>query len=103
MNTPSARRWFPGLPAWLGLCFVAAAIGAAASVEAGPFYLQLLRPSWAPPAGVFGPVWTLLYALMGIAAWLVWRAGGFQANRGVLTLFLLPILFERFGLAKGER
>ncbi len=92
MNTPSARRWFPGLPAWLGLCFVAAAIGAAASVEAGPFYLQLLRPSWAPPAGVFGPVWTLLYALMGIAAWLVWRAGGFQANRGVLTLFLLQLL-----------
>ena len=92
MNPSPTRRWFPGLPAWLGLCFLTAAIGAAASVEAGPFYLQLLRPSWAPPAGVFGPVWTLLYALMGIAAWLVWRAGGFEANRGALTLFLLQLL-----------
>ena len=92
MNTPSVRSWFPGLLAWLGLCFLTAAIGAAASVEAGPFYLQLLRPSWAPPAGVFGPVWTLLYALMGIAAWLVWRQGGFETNRGPLSLFLLQLL-----------
>jgi tryptophan-rich sensory protein len=63
-----------GLLAWLTVSFVAAAIGSAASVQAGSFYTQLARPSWAPPPDVFGPVWTTLYALMGVAAWMVWRA-----------------------------
>ncbi|HEY6820835.1 MAG TPA: TspO/MBR family protein [Burkholderiales bacterium] len=63
----------PSLFAWLLVAFVAAAVGAIASVDAASFYGQLSRPSWAPPAGVFGPVWSVLYALMGIAAGLVWR------------------------------
>lgn len=80
-----------GLAGWLVVAFAAAAIGAAASVGAGPFYDQLVRPEWAPPAGVFGPVWTVLYALMGIAAWLVWRAAGFRAARMALTLFFAQL------------
>ena len=40
---------------------------------------------------VFGPVWTVLYAVMGIAAWLVWRVGGFRAARTALTLFLVQL------------
>lgn len=74
--------------AWLVVSFIAAAIGGAASIDAGPFYAQLVRPEWAPPSSIFGPVWTVLYALMGIAAWLVWRVGGFRAARTALTLFL---------------
>ncbi|MFO6421304.1 TspO/MBR family protein [Hylemonella sp. W303a] len=65
-----------GLLAWLALAFTAAAVGAVASVEAGSFYRQLLRPAWAPPASAFGPVWTVLYLMMGVAAWLVWRERG---------------------------
>ena len=80
-----------GLAGWLVVSFIAAAIGGAASVNAGPFYAQLVRPPWAPPSSVFGPVWTVLYALMGIAAWLVWRAGGFQAARSALVLFLVQL------------
>jgi translocator protein len=80
-----------GLVAWLAVCFIAAAIGAAASVQAGAFYTQLMRPEWAPPPGLFGPVWTTLYALMGIAAWLVWRMRGFRAARTALTLFLVQL------------
>jgi tryptophan-rich sensory protein len=76
------------LVAWLVVSFVAAAIGGAASVQAGRFYGQLLRPEWAPPPAIFGPVWTVLYVLMGIAAWLVWRVGGFGAAKAALTLFL---------------
>jgi tryptophan-rich sensory protein len=80
-----------GFIAWLAASFVAAAIGGAASIQAGPFYTQLIRPDWAPPPALFGPVWTILYALMGVAAWLVWRVGGYRAARVALTLFLVQL------------
>ena len=63
-----------GLIGWLALAFFAAAIGAVASIQAAAFYQNLVRPSWAPPANVFGPVWTVLYLMMGISSWIVWRA-----------------------------
>jgi tryptophan-rich sensory protein len=78
------RDWL-GLLGWLLAAFVTAAVGAVASVDAASFYAQLSKPSWAPPAWVFGPVWTVLYGLMGIAAWLVWRSPG--PKRAALTLF----------------
>lgn len=88
--TPRTRQ-IVGLVAWLAVSGIAAAAGGAASIRAGPFYTQLARPEWAPPPSIFGPVWTILYALMGIAAWLVWRAGGFRAARFALTLFLVQL------------
>ncbi|HET7562240.1 MAG TPA: TspO/MBR family protein [Rhodanobacteraceae bacterium] len=87
----SKKAQITGLAGWLVVCFVAAAIGAVASIHASSFYADLVRPSWAPPAAVFGPVWTILYALMGIAAWLVWRARGFRAARVALVLFLVQL------------
>ena len=74
-----------GLLGWLLVAFAAGGVGAIASVDAASFYAQLSRPSWAPPAWVFGPVWSTLYALMGIAAWLVWRSPG--STRLALGLF----------------
>jgi tryptophan-rich sensory protein len=76
---------------WLIVSFAAAAIGGAATSQAGPFYTQLVRPEWAPPPSIFGPVWTVLYALMGVAAWLVWRVRGFRAARSALVLFLVQL------------
>lgn len=64
------------LAGWLAAAFAAGGVGAIASVNAEAFYAQLSRPSWAPPAWVFGPVWSTLYVLMGVAAWLVWRSPG---------------------------
>jgi tryptophan-rich sensory protein len=84
-------RQIIGFAAWLLVSFMAAAIGSAASIQAAPFYTGLARPEWAPPPNLFGPVWTVLYALMAIAAWLVWRTGGFRAARAALTLFLLQL------------
>lgn len=83
-----------GLLAWLVVSFIAAAIGGAAAIHAGPFYTQLVRPEWAPPASAFGPVWTVLYALMGTAAWLVWRAVDLRVARIPLTLFLVQLAFN---------
>lgn len=94
--TVAKNKQIIGLLAWLAVTFVAAAIGSVASINAGSFYTQLARPDWAPPAELFGPVWTTLYALMGIAAWLVWRAGGFLAARTALTLFLVQLAVNAF-------
>ena len=76
-----------GLVGWLALAFVAAAVGGFAAADAPTFYAQLALPSWAPPAGAFGPVWTVLYTLMGIAAWLVWRERRVRPAAPALALF----------------
>ena len=74
MSPRSRPAQLVGLLAWLLATFAAAAVGAVAAVDAASFYAQLSKPAWAPPAGVFGPVWSALYALMAVAAWLVWRS-----------------------------
>jgi translocator protein len=92
VETPLAQRdrakWL-GLAAWLGITFLAAAIGS--QFEPGAWYGSLDKPSWTPPNAVFGPVWTVLYLLMAIAAWLVWSARGFSGARTALTLYLLQL------------
>ena len=87
---PRSRQWL-GLAGWLALAFATAAVGAAASVSAKPFYAELMRPAWAPPGWLFGPVWTTLYALMGVSAWLVWRERGFAGARTALALFIVQL------------
>ena len=91
MSAFPRRKQIAGIAGWLLVVFAAAAIGAAASIQAGPFYTSLVRPDWAPPPSLFGPVWSVLYALMGLAAWWVWRVGGFRKARGALTLFLVQL------------
>ena len=91
MSKRSSLQQAVGLAGWLGLVFVAAAVGAAASIEASSFYAQLVRPAWAPPASAFGPVWSVLYLLMGIAAWLVWREHSASARRTALALFVVQL------------
>ena len=91
MTKMSKQKQITRLLGWLIVSFAASAIGAIASIQAKTFYGQLVQPSWAPPGSVFGPVWSLLYGLMAIAAWLVWRNGGFRNNRIALTLFLVQL------------
>lgn len=73
---------------FFGLTFLTAALGALASSSAPSFYAALQLPSWAPPASVFGPVWTVLYAVMAVAAWVsfagVLNATLWQANPALL-------------------
>lgn len=92
-SSPGLAR-FLALAGWLALAFAAAAIGGIASANAGSFYQELVRPSWSPPASLFGPVWTVLYLLMGIAAWLVWSEKQSEHRRGALTLFVIQLAFN---------
>ena len=116
MNTlnPSSRpagRQTLALIGWLALCF--AASGTAVFVSIGGWYSSLNKPSWNPPPWIFGPVWSLLYMMMAVAAWLVWREGGWKQHGRTLGLFLLqwllnalwtPLFFgmHRSGLAFAE-
>jgi tryptophan-rich sensory protein len=79
-----------GLVVWMAVVFAAAAIGAVGSSDASAFYTQLTRPQWAPPPSAFGPVWSVLYFLMAISAWLVWRTRDARAG-SALTLFVLQL------------
>lgn len=94
MPTLSMQKQIQGLVGWLVVCFAVSALGAVASIQAKAFYGQLVQPAWAPPAGVFGPVWTTLYIMMGIAAWLVWRCDGLRAHRTAFILFLVQLAFN---------
>lgn len=89
---PSLQKQALGLLGWLAASFITGGIGAIASVSAASFYRQLVQPPWAPPAWLFGPVWSVLYVLMGIAAWLVWREHGFKGASTALKLFVAQLL-----------
>lgn len=68
--------------------FAAAAIGGLATQRAPELYAALSRPAWAPPSSVFGPVWGVLYVLMAVAAWTVWKEkGGLRDARVPLGLY----------------
>lgn len=95
---PSVSGWrsVTGLAFWLAITYAAAAVGGAATARAGAFYADLARPPWAPPGWLFGPVWSLLYTLMGIAAWRVWRLAGWRTARGPLRLYLAQLAVNAF-------
>ena len=92
MQAFTKQKQIIGLIGWLVLCFAASAAGAIASIQTREFYAKLVQPEWAPPGWLFGPVWTILFALMAISAWLVWRDGGFAKHRGALTLFIIQLI-----------
>jgi benzodiazapine receptor len=81
-----------GLVCWLLVSFAAGWIGS--RYMPGPWYESLAKPTWNPPNAVFGPVWTLLYVLMGVAAWLVWKRAGFRKAGTALTLFVAQLVLN---------
>jgi tryptophan-rich sensory protein len=81
-----------GLAGWLLASFVTGGVGSSASINAAGFYGQLVQPSWAPPAWLFGPVWSVLFTLMAVSAWLVWRANGFRGAGAALKLYAAQLV-----------
>ena len=77
---------------FVALCLAIGALGAAVvATSVDTWYADLAKPSFTPPDRVFGPAWTVLYVLMAIAAWRVWRATDRDTRRGPLTLFALQL------------
>jgi len=88
------RRGRPGLAlaGFVALTLAVGVSGAAATAEAvREWYPTISKPSWNPPAWIFGPVWTTLYVLMALAAWRVWRRDGWGV---ALALFLVQLAFN---------
>ena len=81
-----------GLFVSLVICYGAAAIGA--QFMPGEWYEGLAKPAWTPPSWLFGPVWTVLYGMMAVAAWLVWRRHGATGARGALLLFAVQLVLN---------
>jgi len=76
------------LAAWIALCFSAAAVGGLVQTGSAGWYRGLVKPPFNPPAWVFGPVWTLLYLMMAVAAWRVWPLRPRPGGRLAVGLFL---------------
>jgi tryptophan-rich sensory protein len=81
-----------GLILWLVVSMAAGWIGS--RFVPGEWYAALAKPNWNPPSSVFGPVWSILYVLMGVAAWLVWRRAGFSGAPVALGLFLVQLVLN---------
>ena len=75
---PSARGWLGLVPFAIAVS-VAAGLGGLAASSASAEYAALDQPFFAPPSWLFGPVWTVLYAMVAIAGWLTWRRTGVDA------------------------
>ena len=85
-STP-ARRPILGLVSWLALSFGASLTAVFVSTDG--WYAHLNKPLWNPPSWVFGPVWAVLYGMMGVAAWLVWCDGGWKRQPRALSWFVV--------------
>lgn len=77
---------------WLALCFAVGGISSIFPARAiSTWYAALVKPPFNPPNHVFGPVWTVLYTLMAVAAWIAWKTRPSPCRRRGLRLFLVQL------------
>jgi tryptophan-rich sensory protein len=107
---PAPARSALALAAFALAVVAVAALGSVAASSSRETYERLDLPPFAPPGWVFGPVWTVLYVLIAVSGWLVWREVGLDRSIGVYAVQLVlnalwtPIFFagDRYGLALVE-
>ena len=97
----STARKAAALVFFLAICIAAMVAGAVVTTpNVTTWYKELAQPPWTPPPWLFGPVWTVLYIMMAISAWLVWKRGDASSTRYPLTLFGIQLaLTDPFGIA----
>ncbi|MBB3978169.1 tryptophan-rich sensory protein [Rhizobium azooxidifex] len=79
----------------LGFALAAFAAGFTGAVfRPGEWYKRLDKPAWRPPDQLFAPVWTLLYAMIALSGWLVWRAGELSDAALPLTVYTLQLILN---------
>jgi tryptophan-rich sensory protein len=80
------------LAGFLAICFAVAATGSVFTFKSvNTWYTTLRKPSFNPPNWIFGPVWSTLYFMMALSAWLVWRYAGWNDAKGALLLFFTQL------------
>jgi len=83
------------LLASLALCFLAEALGGLfTSQSVGTWYLTLQKPVFNPPGWLFGPVWTLLYLLMGLSFYLIWNARNTGMKKTAIVVFAVQLILN---------
>lgn len=88
----SRGRQAAGLVVVVVVTFAAAGIGSVfTSGSVSEWYPSIEKPSWTPPGWLFGPVWTALYTLMAVAAWVIWRKEGWAGARAALVLYAVQL------------
>jgi translocator protein len=75
---------------FIGLSFIPAILGA--SFLPGEWYFGLNKPSWNPPNYLFGLVWTPLYVMIGVSAWLIWKDYGFKGAQFAFVIFAVQMI-----------
>lgn len=106
LEHPPSRSWW-ALSGFAAAVIVVATIGGLGVSGTAAEYNGLKQPAWAPPSWLFGPVWTVLYAMIAVAGWLAWRRVGFTrplwlyAAQLALNAIWTPLFFGagRYGLA----
>jgi benzodiazapine receptor len=93
----SRARSALALIAFLAISFAVAALGALSTIQnVDGWYAHSPHAPWTPPNAVFGPVWTVLYTLMSVAAWLVWRERRTQDVRPALMAYVVQLVLNSF-------
>jgi translocator protein len=92
-SVPTRYFQVMGLVMWMVICYGIAALGGYLTSQGlGQYYQTLAKPTWTPPGYVIGMVWQVLYGLMAVSAWLVWRRTGWY-HLGIV-LFIVQLLLN---------
>ena len=82
----------PALIVFIAACTAAALTGVL--FKPGQWYENLAKPRWRPPNWLFGPAWTVLYAMIAISGWLVWKASSWPAVAPAMAIYAVQLLLN---------